>query len=919
MASIFTYQDEPPRIHSPWSTPGTSTPQPLQFIQAPVGGNARALPGIFKLEAEQHDGPTEYKLHLLLRPRRNFRSISGATPLSTSLQPTASQTAGSLQSMSASPLDRSATQPSTQVRQNRLHQLTTQLLWRLQQSSPFHSSSNADLVLPLLPEATPKLGVPDRPAKLLPGLEESQGALYEIGIADDGTLVGLLEDELQESLHNLQAMAASLGCVTKVLRKVAVGSCEWVDTEEGNSQEQRRQDKLWVAEVLVHPDSRKPEILDATPIVPAFNKASSSLDHSLASMPRKAPTEQIRVTLLGATASGKSSLLGTLSTSVRDNGRGKSRLSLLKHRHEIASGITSSVAQELIGYAEDISGSNLVINYASGDVSSWIDIHNLSQRLVFVSDSPGLPRFAKSTFRALVSWNPAWTVLCVAANDHDQQSGLVDPSAATTTVVSDHSKVNDTPNTIDISASHLDLCLRMQIPLVIAITKMDLANKAGLRMVLARILSALKAAGRKPVILSSTVGPITVCEGADLLRDLQIVKATDVAEINSLMRSTSSADSLRCVPIVMTSTITGSGISKIHALFRCLKSPEALAVHDLPSMQRAPESALFHVDEVFSIPPSRVYSTDQDDILHRQGIVLCGHVAAGTVTVGSILKLGPLPMNSDPTSSSTSARSQTLQPFSCSTSETMQSERLASVASMAYSPTGNAKSASHLHDTSGPLLSVRIVSLRNLRLPVGQLQRGETGTVGVELVTLEHTDLNLLERARKGMVLIDSSRSGYFQERQDLTGYRSFSAVFPSSDFAQRNSPPLILGGHALVYVNSIRGAVKVTAVALDDEKEGRENDDAEVQSETEVFRFDSDDEADVHAMTKKGKERDVWTLEKSIKITFRFMSTVEWMEIGDRVLVVPTVTAPGPVTGPVAPNLSPLAGFVGRICNCFA
>lgn len=817
--------------------------------------------------------------------------------------------------MSASPLDRSTIQPSTQARQNRLHQLTTQLLWRLQQSSPFHSSSNADLVLPLLPEATPKLGVPDRPAKLLPGLEESQGALYEIGIADDGTLVGLLEDELQESLHNLRAMAASLGCVTKVLRKVAVGSCEWLDTEEGSAQDQRRQDKLWVAEVLVHPDSRKPEISDATPIAPASN-ASSTLDHLLVPMPEKAPTEQIRVTLLGATASGKSSLLGTLSTSVLDNGRGKSRLSLLKHRHEIASGITSSVAQELIGYARDSSGSNLVINYASGDVSSWIDIHNLSERLVFVSDSPGLPRYAKSTFRALVSWKPAWTVLCVAANDHDQQPGLVEPSAATT-IVSDHSKVNDTPNTLDISSSHLDLCLRLQIPLVIAITKMDLANKAGLRIVLARILSVLKAAGRKPVMLSNTVGPIAACDSADVLRELQLIKATDVAEIDSLMRSTSSADIQRCVPIVMTSTITGSGISKIHALFRCLKSPETLAAHNLSSMQRAPESALFHVDEVFSIPPSRVYSTDQDDTLHRQGIVLCGHVAAGAVMVGNILRLGPFPLSPDHSSSSASACPRTLQPFSRSSFGTMQVERVSSISSTAYSPAENAKSTSHLHDMSGPLLSVRIVSLRNLRLPVGQLQQGETGTVGVELITLENTDIKLLGRARKGMVLVDQSRSGYFQERQDLTGYRSFSAVFPSSDFAQMNSPPLILGGHALVYVNSIRGAVKVTAVALDDEKEGNQNDDAEVQSEIEVFRFDSDDESDVHAMTKNEKEGDVRTLDKSIKITFRFMSAVEWMEKGDRVLVVPTVTAPGPVTGPVAPNLSPLAGFVGRVCDC--
>lgn len=805
-------------------------------------------------------------------------------------------------------MDRPITQPSTQVRQNRLHQLTTQLLWRLQQSSPFHSSSNADLVLPLLPDATPKLGVPERPAKLLPGLEESQGALYEIGIADDGTLEGLLEDELLESLHNLRAMAASLGCGTKVLRKVVVGSCEWIDTDGGSaSQDPRRQDKLWVAEVLVHPDSRKPEISDATPTV-ADPDRTLVADHSTAAMAEKGPVEQIRVTIIGATLSGKSSLLGTLSASVLDNGRGKSRLSLLKHRHEIASGITSSVAQELIGYVEDRPGSNLVVNYASGDVSSWIDIHNLSQRLVFVSDSPGLPRFAKSTFRALLSWKPAWTILCVAANENDQNARTVELHAPTT-VEANHTKGADTTNGTDISASHLDLCLRLQIPLVIAITKMDLANKMGLRTVLARILSALKAAGRKPVILSNTAGPMSVSEGNEIPRYLQSIKVTDVAEIDSLVKSMSGIDTQQCVPIVMTSAVNGSGISKIHALFRCLKPTGSSGPSAFSRMQRASESALFHVDEVFSIPPSRVYLADLDDTLRRDGIVLCGHVATGVISVGSVLRLGPFPADWDPSSISTLARSRLPQAPSYSTGENLQTDSLARVIS----------TVSHSSDMSGPLLSVRIVSLRNLRLPVSQLQQGETGTIGVELATPDQTQRKVLERARKGMVLVETTRLGHIQECQELMGYRSFSALFPSTDFAQENSPPLILGGHALVYVNSIRAAVKVTAVALDDDKDQQRNDDTEAQAETEVFRFDSDEDegTNVHARTSNEGEGSTWTSARSIKITFRFVRTMEWMEAGDRVLVVPTLTAPGPVTGPAASNVSPLAGFVGRVCRC--
>jgi GTPase len=123
--------------------------------------------------------------------------------------------------------------------------------------------------------------------------------------------------------------------------------------------------------------------------------------------------EQLRLSVTGATMSGKSSLLGTLSTATLDNGRGKSRLSLLKHRHEIASGMTSSVTQELIGYRDvDKYGqlsTSQVVGYGSRDVSSWIDIHSSVEaatngRLIILSDSAGHPRFRRTTVRGIVGW-----------------------------------------------------------------------------------------------------------------------------------------------------------------------------------------------------------------------------------------------------------------------------------------------------------------------------------------------------------------------------------------------------------------------------------------------------------------------------------------------------------------------------------
>src|ERR1700709_815806 len=124
MASIFTYDPDPPRVASPWLTPADSpkpsTPQPDRTTN-PTGTTLSghlADYGVTKLEPEPQEGPTEYKLHLLLRPRRTYKSMTTTNP------------AKAVSAGWAPP------SPSPHARQARLEHLTTQLLWRLQQSVP---------------------------------------------------------------------------------------------------------------------------------------------------------------------------------------------------------------------------------------------------------------------------------------------------------------------------------------------------------------------------------------------------------------------------------------------------------------------------------------------------------------------------------------------------------------------------------------------------------------------------------------------------------------------------------------------------------------------------------------------------------------------------------------------------------------
>lgn len=50
---------------------------------------------------------------------------------------------------------------------------------------------------------------------------------------------------------------------------------------------------------------------------------------------------------------GKSTLLGVMTQGERDNGRGKVRLNLFRHLHEIQSGQTSSISHEIMGLTAD--------------------------------------------------------------------------------------------------------------------------------------------------------------------------------------------------------------------------------------------------------------------------------------------------------------------------------------------------------------------------------------------------------------------------------------------------------------------------------------------------------------------------------------------------------------------------------------
>ncbi|GAB7331653.1 hypothetical protein MBLNU13_g03644t1 [Cladosporium sp. NU13] len=868
MASIFTFEPDPPRVASPWHDVEVGTPTSSTRIPQNVLNNGKSRSGTpgneavaVRLQAEPQEGPVEYKLHLLLRPRRKFKASTSASivggsrrakrPGDTSVQ------AASEPAPDASVPTSTSAALTKQARLLRLEQLTTQLLWRLQQSSPHHTSSATNIILPSLPEALPELQAPQQPAKLLHGLEESQGALYEIGVSDDGTLVGLTEDEMEESLNNLRAMAACLGCKMEVLRREVVGECEWVeDSEHGTS----RSGSLCVAEAYV-----TPYLPQSTPTLtedPSQTTDVRTKTHEENGNVHRA-TEQLRITMTGPTMSGKSTLLGTLTTSTLDNGRGSSRLSMLKHRHEITSGITSSVTQELLGYQD--SGNDVqVVNYATENVASWIDVHAAADggRLVFVSDSAGHPRYRRTTVRGLVGWSPHWTLLCVPADDAE------DNTPKTTTQQAPSATVPD----LDLSGAQLDLCLRLGLPLVVVITKLDLASRNGLKGTLSKILDTLKAAGRKPAILPSAAGSVSEEDLRKITNEtLEKAYNTALPLLNDLTAT---------VPIVLTSALQASGISNLHALLHELPIPS------YPRASQSFASSIFHIEDIYTKP------ADVD------GVIVSGRLRSGQISVGDTVVLGPFSTHTDYEDSEDSDERPTRR----------SSSHLPSSRSFPGALRDLHLNSSRFHLPGQEWKRVKVISIRNLRLPVASLQSDQVGTLAVvfdedDSLHMSASIATAFSRIRKGMVLA----------AVQPTSARSFVAEFSREDLTS-----LAVGNHVVVYIASVRASAKVVSARVPEETVSQDTSpDATTQSFAEQpFNFDSESYG---VATSDGTNERISiagaVTAKSLLVTLRFDSSKEIALVGDRVLIMPG-GGPGLLGGQERgqKGVAALDGFVGRI-----
>ncbi|KAF5272208.1 hypothetical protein FQA39_LY01290 [Lamprigera yunnana] len=257
-------------------------------------------------------------------------------------------------------------------------------------------------------------------------LDEGRGeVIIEIGGIEDGIDSGLNDDEKEAAVATLQSLAATLECSCVLLRE-------------------RKDMSGIILQYLIR------RLLDQTDFL------------------------EIRVAVVGNVDAGKSTLLGVLTHGELDNGRGHARLKLFRHKHEMESGRTSSVGNDILGF--DSEGN--VVNKPEHGSLDWVKICEKSSKVITFIDLAGHERYLKTTVFGMTGHAPDFGMLMIGAN-----AGIV-----------------------GMTKEHLGLALALSVPVFVVITKIDMCPLNVLQDNIKLLLRILKSPGcrKVPVMVKTT-------------------------------------------------------------------------------------------------------------------------------------------------------------------------------------------------------------------------------------------------------------------------------------------------------------------------------------------------------------------------------------------------------------------------------
>lgn len=325
-------------------------------------------------------------------------------------------------------------------------------------------------------------------------------------------------------------------------------------------------------------------------------------------MDQSALDDYLRIAVVGNVDSGKSTLVGVLSKSFLDDGRGGARVRVCNFKHEANSGRTSSIGYEIMGFDKD-GVQRFPEHFNQNRNKYWPEVIAQSKKVISLIDLCGHEKYLKTTMLGLTATLPDYVMIIVGAN-----SGV--------------SKM---------TKEHLGIALALKIPFFVVVTKVDMVPPEVREKTIDSIVKILQSSliNKKAIIVNSGEGITVTTEDQlksktteeDSSKSLVKVPIEDkmisASEEELIQKAVQMIKSERICPVFQVSSLSGFGFAHLTRYLYLLKS-------------RMIESKNF--DDASS--PVQV-DLHERYVVSGAGLVVSGLVRGGTVRVGLTLTLGP--------------------------------------------------------------------------------------------------------------------------------------------------------------------------------------------------------------------------------------------------------------------------------------
>jgi GTPase len=335
----------------------------------------------------------------------------------------------------------------------------------------------------------------------------------------------LTDDEFDILVKNVQIAAAENNCDATVLHEretpfAEVGTALTAEAKAEKEKENKGEMAVTTDAPRVAVSASKSTAVAEPPI--SASPAPKNQGRFAHLLIRKRPGNmedvlEIRVAVVGNVDAGKSTLLGVLTKDVLDDGRGKARVNLFKHKHEIETGRTSSVGMEIMGF--DSKGAIVTPAVLGRPRIGWEDICSNASKVISFIDLAGHERYLKTTVFGMSGSDPHFVMLMVGSN-----AGIV-----------------------GMTKEHLGLALCLNLPVFIVVTKIDMTPKPVLEQTLKQLTKILKSSGCRKI-------PMHVRNMDDAL----LVAGNFVSE--------------RICPIFQVSNVSGEGLPLLKSFLNIIHS-----------------------------------------------------------------------------------------------------------------------------------------------------------------------------------------------------------------------------------------------------------------------------------------------------------------------------------------------------------